>query len=522
MESWKIILEQLLMGTAARPELSPSTESFLSDHIQGSQNVQKIETNLLTASSTHALLQKTSSIPQKFIETQVNTIPPKAKSEQLPECSAKTRTHLIHSIKNAYDEILVELISQLEQHQQRIPFELLPDIFTYALAQQKIQVLLHRSVGHRGLWLSQFNPKWNFIQVNNYGLQQINIFTHGKRLQRLSYLRQIRTQNPKQALELIQTYWSKESKKNKISFLEILEVNLSDLDLTFLEDCLQHPTLEVQQTSATLLNKIPNSAFNKELALYLFQIFKPKTLEINLTKDHLTTKKLNHYKILPEIQLFDNQPKEKHIIQLLCLLPPQLWETYTSINSLDFVDQICIQQSKYFMEYLWAMAKASKKFGDNALWIKCHQWYQALSSQRQYAPQTNFDFLYDEMPNKVLNQICLDLLKQDGQDAISEDHPVVNLLLLEEYQWTDLLALEVVQRIQNAIARDSYVFHWSLKAVLKRAAVAVNPNLYDKVQYNWPEQSPSWHSWKLEVENFLAILDFRKEILAEFNKTGSN
>lgn len=522
MEAWKTILEQLLMGTAARPEMSQSTQAFLDNHIQGDQTRMTIETNLLKASSTRAILQKTSKVPQQFVETQANTIPPKAKAEQLLECSAQTRTHLIHSIKNAYDEILIELINQLEKHQQRIPFELLPDIFNYALAHSNIQPLLCQSIGNRGLWLSQFNPQWKFVQVNNYSIQEINVFTHGKRQQRLTYLRQIRTKNPKQALGLIEKYWLKESKKNKVAFLEILEINLSHLDLSFLESCLENGVPEIQQISASLLNKAHSSDFNKEIAQYLFQIFNPKTLDINLIKDYPFIEKLNQYKTLPNTQVFEDQDKEKHIIQLLCTLPPQLWKDYATISSLEFVDQICSQQNKYFMEYLWAMAKAAKKFGDNVLWIKCHQWYQALSSQRQYAPQTNFEFLYEDMPNEVLNQICLDLLKQDEQEAISEDHPVVNLLLLEEYQWTDQLAIEVVQRIQNAIARDSYVFHWSLKAVLKRAAVAVNPNLYDKVQHSWPEQSPSWHSWKLEVENFLAILDFRKEILVEFEKTGSN
>ena len=118
------------------------------------------------------------------------------------------------------------------------------------------------------------------------------------------------------------------------------------------------------------------------------------------------------------------------------------------------------------------------------------------------------------MPNDLFNTLAGEYLKTDNRPTLSDDHPIVSFLLAEGQSWNEDITKKIIKRIKNTIEQDTYVFHWSIKAVIKRAAFSIPPTLYEFVKEGWPTQSYGWHSWQKEVDAMLSILKVRQEILA--------
>ena len=106
---------------------------------------------------------------------------------------------------------------------------------------------------------------------------------------------------------------------------------------------------------------------------------------------------------------------------------------------------------------------------------------------------------------------------RNNQGLLNENTLVVHYLSLGAHKWGDQLCLMVVRRFQEWLSSID-TFHWDTwhyKKLLSVAGYQSNPDLKDRFKIGWNTNSRIWEQWKPDVDQFLRILFFRKNMQEE-------
>ncbi|MCP4443099.1 MAG: hypothetical protein GY810_29685 [Aureispira sp.] len=509
MEGWKELVKTVLLGTSTQRKDSIAVQQELKQYGVEAVDSSDRENNTLRALAAYTQLNKagltTDSLKNKLLYSS-------CPSEKKEVCSHKARLQLQHILQNNYEEILIELLKILDIQQQHIPHQLLPNLLTYGTIHKNVRPYLVPCLGERGVWLSQFNPHWNYVH-RILATNDERIFELGSKDERLEYLENLRRLQPQKALQLIEKSWSSEAHAIRVSFLNVLYLNLSYDDEAFLEKCLKDRRKEVREKAVELLSHLPHAALIGRVQKLLEDAvqYNPQKRQVSLfLPEHCTTEMKENgvrvrYKPLPA-----EGQKANWLAQLMALTPPSYWSKQWDKTPEELLKEVA--QTNWHSILIWAWATAAQRFQDHNWILACHRFYVDTQYNKRWT-SLSIEFMYEGMSDEVFNTIALEYLTDSHSQSLSDDHPIVNFLLREDQQWNEELSKKVIHRIKYTIAQDSYVFHWALKSVLKRAAYAVPAGLYPVLNQNWPESSKSWHSWQMEVNNFLSILRFRGEVL---------
>lgn len=96
---------------------------------------------------------------------------------------------------------------------------------------EHLHLKIAQVLGQRGEWLTQYNPKWEYILPQD----NIKLFNEGKTTERLAAFRRLRKIAPNMARVLLIEKWDKETAKEKKAFLEALSIEYSTEDEAFVE-----------------------------------------------------------------------------------------------------------------------------------------------------------------------------------------------------------------------------------------------------------------------------------------------
>ncbi len=182
-----------------------------------------------------------------------------AESEFLPYCSPLAisvwKKMQVWSVKHPF---LVEIFLDKMMENKWL---LTPDLIVALLqlgATKKGEHLREKIafvVGNRGVWLTQFYPKWAYILPSD----DVKTFHEGKSAERLTALRRIRRTDPALARNLLSETWKTESPKEKRAFLEAFSIHFSVEDAAFVAQCKadiayqeREPTLSVFQANGQI------------------------------------------------------------------------------------------------------------------------------------------------------------------------------------------------------------------------------------------------------------------------------
>jgi len=258
MNAWQELVRQALIGNISTKKISPLLlEQFQQYGLNLSSN-QTPETILLKAAAIQNKLYSVAQIPRS-IPSEAGQVAPK---ETLDYCHYQRRHQIQYILKHRYDEMLIELLDLLKDRCQIIFPDLLPELLNYGIKRPHIQERIVTCIGNRGHWLAQFSPNWSYAQILT---ETDEVFFYGNFEERLNFLRRIRFINPSNALELLEQVWNKESFNTKVSFLKILQQNLSSSDQFFLNTALEDNRQEVRSQAAILLALIPDSQLVKRM-----------------------------------------------------------------------------------------------------------------------------------------------------------------------------------------------------------------------------------------------------------------
>lgn len=507
MNAWQELVRQALIGNISNKKISPLLiEQFNSYglHLTASKEPEKI---LLKAAAIQNKLYTSAQIPLSVSsEISSTTIAPE---EDTSYCNNQRRYQLQYVLKHKYDEILQEILTLLIHKNLIVIPDLLPELLYYGSNRPQLHAAIKATIGHRGIWLAQFTDQWSYAQHNNTNDE---VFFYGKQDERAQFFQSLRQRNPAAALALLEQVWDSESFMIKANFIRLLRDDLSSIDEPFLETALQDNRQEVRREAAVLLALLPKSNLVSRM-----QTLAKSLITYEAKKDRITvelpascTKKMKQDGILPrQISIKDHGPKANQLAQIISKIPPKWWENTLNKSPKELL--VLVTKTEWKNVFVWGWAMAAKNFHSEGWIIACHQFYLKNFFKYNWS-NFSIDFLYKDLPNNLFNALAEEYLKTDQRSTLSDNHPVVSFLLAEGQKWDQNITKKVIQRIKNTIEQDTYVFHWSLKTVLKRAAFSIPPNLYDTIKEGWPTQSHAWHSWQKEVDSMLSILKIRQEI----------
>lgn len=427
--------------------------------------------------------------------------------------SIRSARHLKLILEGRFQQALPEYLHLLKQHQKRIPPEHLPTLFYFSLKSPPLWRIVQENLTPAGQWLLRQNPDWAALAVR----PDVETWPDAVHEEQLAILRFIRQAQPEEAVALLKGIWSETSYPHKKAFLEEMERGLGPYDEPFLEECLDDSRKEVRAAAASLLARLPDSALQERLFSYARGLFReekgkglalhmPEKLDDNLKKDGIGAARKNYPGGNRAALAFD----------ILSKIPPRRWEEHFGRPTVDALRILASSDQKKLL--LDALANAAVLHQDHR-WIEAILRYWWRTNDEEAWAGSRGKLLMEHLPEPVFNEIALQHLKQNP-GFIEEKSFLSQMLGMGTHYWDKALAQLVVKGFQQWLsgARAYYWNLWHYKRILEVAAYRIDPGHLENFRTGWDSRSPVWYRWEKDVERFLRVLAFRKEMREAMNE----
>lgn len=500
---WDELAKIALIGTE-RAQLSENTLSALAKlGINAEGNPAKA---ILEAAALYHSLRR-AGFPLQKQEPEFKPIQPE-ESSPANRASGRSAQHLSQILDGRYFYALPEYLLLARQHHKHLPAEQLPFLFRLSLKYPQIWEKVQPALGPEGQWLLRQNPDWQALAEN----PELDTWPDATLEVKQAMLRFLRRTQPEQAVPLLTAIWDHLPHTDKQAFLNILSTGLGDYDETFLEGCLVDRRKEVRLAAAALLSRLPDSGLIERLYARAMQLLKqkgngppdlqyPKALDEGLKRDGIGAKK--------------GQPSD-WTLEIFSKIPPKRWEEYFHKPTVDTLRLLAGSPRKQLL--LEAAANAAILHQD-------HRWIEAIlrfwwrtNDEAAWSSATG-KRLIEQLPEPLFNELAVQQLQQ--QPGYIEESSLLSQMLCQgAHEWEDRLALLVLKGFQQWIsgARNYYWNLWHYRRILEVAAYKINPKLQESFRNGWDARSPVWYRWEKEVDRFLQVLAFRKEMQAEVGR----
>ncbi|MCC6723111.1 MAG: hypothetical protein IT258_01280, partial [Saprospiraceae bacterium] len=354
--------------------------------------------------------------------------------------SAKALHLLRLMVRGPHGDVLPEYFDGLRHAKKSLPASELP-----AMLQQKDLATTWEEVepllGEDGRWLLRQHPEWSKLleKPSTYNWQT------GTRQERLKMLAFWRKTSPKFALELVQSTWQTESPTDKAAFLALLQTNLSEAEIGFLEACLDDKRKEVRQVAALLLAKIPNSSLSKRIKerASQFLALKNNRLQVELPEEpDDAAQKDGILKLHPDWQ---GGAKASLLGQVVSRVNPRHWETYFNMPAQAVVE--LFQHSDWSKTLLQALVSATVFHGETA-WATQLTVHLLLDKSNTFNSFPNLDAMLDLLPVSEAHQIAMQQLN-DSPELPSQYAISHYLLTSQNANWPDELSLLIINKFRH-------------------------------------------------------------------------
>jgi len=160
-----------------------------------------------------------------------------------------------------------EALERLQGTHLLMPPALLPAALDTGTRSTAIRPALCAVIGQRGRWLARQNKSWNWAAAPNGNELAANaetIWQEGTQAERLNALRIARMSDPVRGRTMLESTWLRERATFRAEAIDILSVNLSTDDQSFLESALEDRAQAVRERTDALLVRLPGSQIARD------------------------------------------------------------------------------------------------------------------------------------------------------------------------------------------------------------------------------------------------------------------
>ena len=249
MKGWDGLVSSALLGTDRRPVHFEE----LPEHIQARLG----EGSLLDAAALATVYKRAGRKPLRGLEPL-----PAAPGEDRPLPRPGAVRRLAAMLGGFQTSALGEWLRTADANGWGVPPEHLPALADYARNRAQYRPLVIAVAGRRARWLAELNPEWRFLHAAVAESNDPELWTHGNAIQRRTWLRAARSQDPDAARAALVEVWPAESAGTRADFLGLFADNLALPDEEFLESALDDRSREVRRLAARLLARLPGSQYS--------------------------------------------------------------------------------------------------------------------------------------------------------------------------------------------------------------------------------------------------------------------
>lgn len=508
---WKNLIKTALIGTD-RSDLSKST---LEEFEKLGVDIDATPANILLEGATlYAQMRKAGFQPEKWKDD----IPFPAQKDKSKICSKKSSEHLAMILTGSFTPALDNYIEQLIFNKKSLPPELLPELLEKCRSDKTLWGKLKNAIGERGNWLIEQNEDWHFLVGKSTQVE----WEDGTKEERLALLNHLRKTQPDEALENIESTWEEDDWQHRVEYLKTLKHNLSLADEPFLEKCLDEKRKDLRRTAAVLLEKIEGAELRKRMWKRLkncvnlksrtlkkekIEIELPETCDDEMLRDGVDPRKKWHKGGL----------KASYFAQMFIIVPPSNWEVYFDKKAKEVLD-IFIRSEWAELLVQASIASAVRHQDEN--WMEAIAHFYFKNHDKNHWEGLDVKELLEKLPDHLFNQFAIQELK-DFKTILENSEPLVHLLQLNESTWDKNLTLLMMKNLRYLISQNIN-YGWNMihyRNMLDRAAYGSDPELYEILDRSWANDESYWTNWGKEIDNFLRVLKFRRDVVVALEKS---
>ncbi len=506
---WDELVKLALLGTD-RSSLSPAMKVELQGY--GIDTDKEITEVVLESAALYAPLQKAGYEPKIWEQPLLA----KSREEILANCNKQSAIHLSLILTGRYPYALTEFVQGMADYQKCLPFEFLPTLLDKCVKDEFLWEQIEPIIGYRGNWLIELNPAWQKLKIE-ISQEKWEI---GTKAERVAILKKLRQKDSAEGLLMLLSTWAEDGLSEKTAFLKCLTIGLSDMDEVFLEACLDFPRKEIRENAAILLSELPNSQLQKRIKAYLKEAITIGK-ETGITKPFITLpsakdKTLIRDGISPKRKWRRGGETTGMLYQMIAIVPPHHWEKQFQKNPSEILYFFTL--SEWAMMLVEGVATAAALHGSVDWMEAILRFWLSNHNNRRWA-ELNIKRVLEELPNEVFNEALFEKLK--ALKFLPEEHsPLIQLLQKEDCPWDDRLTNVLMPQLKEWIA-DNVSYSWTgiqYRKMLKQAAYNISPKKEKQLSKFWLGASQNWAGWEKDIQQFLTVLRFRREMLEELEK----
>lgn len=519
---WQEVVTTSLVGTQRRsliltppPAAPPLTKGGIGEsgqlgNLLSHLNDSDPEGTLLSAAAAISLYQQAGQLPVKDNQP----LPAPCQPDELPCCSIRAGQHLRLMLLKR-QKLLPEWLAAAAKAGQRASEYCLPGLLELGRHSRQLRVAILPVLGKRGRWLAEQNLDWDYV----VGEDIEETWKTGSRAARQLLLQQLRAENPTATRERVAAVWEQEKSDERLAFIETFLTGLSMNDEPFLETVLDDRRKEVRQKAAQLLANLPESRLCQRMTerVHSSLILKEKRnrlhLDFTLTEaaDEALTRDGIDSKHSPHL-LGENAWR---LLQMVAATPLSVWFQLNGEPPSEWIQAAKRSELDRTLIDGWAVAALRQQNVDWAeLLLSVHNNFNGYLVPQEQLIQG----LIGILPPERRDAFFLKLL-QSSTVPFDSKHPAFLLLCHYRYSWSTQLSRAVIEGIRRYLTNTKNSYDWTLQSAFKDFARYVAPSLVPELSVSLPamvlEQS-GWASyWRDAIDEFLALLNFRLEMLKE-------